>query len=110
MEDIRYLDGILICNHYKHQIYYNEQEHQEIPTYIYILTTKMKKKLDTFISTSKWKRNYVNLEIMDGTQWELKRMFQKKQKNSDGSNDFPEVYDNLMDLLDDIDPELMRWD
>jgi hypothetical protein len=110
MEDIRYLDGILICNHYKHQIYYNAHEHPEIPTYIYILSTKMKKKIDTFISTSKWKRNYVDLGIMDGTQWELKRMFQKKLKNSDGSNDFPEVYEEFMDLLEEIDPELMGWD
>lgn len=110
MEDIRYLDGILICNHYKHQIYYYTHEHPEIPTYIYILSAKVKKKLDTFISTSKWKRNYVDLGIMDGTQWELKRMFQKKQKNSDGSNDFPEVYEEFMDLLEEIDPELMGWD
>ena len=37
----------------------------------------------------------------------IPRLFQKK--NSDGSNDFPEVYEEFMDLLEEIDPELMGW-
>lgn len=108
MEDIRYLDGILVSNHYEHQIYYNAHEHPEIPTHVYVLSAKMKKKLDTFIVTSKWKRKYINLGIMDGTQWELTRLFHKKQKNTDGSNDFPKVYEELMDLLEEIDTRIIE--
>ena len=40
---------------------------------------------------------------MDGTQWELTRLFQKKKKNSYGSNEFPEVYEELMGMLEAIE-------
>jgi hypothetical protein len=40
---------------------------------------------------------------MDGTQWELTRLFQKKQKNTYGSNDFPKVYEELMRMLEAIE-------
>ncbi len=99
-EDIRYLDGILIWNQFETQMdfLYNQYKQVQLPTQVFLLSAKMKKKLDTFITTSRWKKDYFQ-PILDGTQWELERMFQKKHKKSYGSNDFPKVYEELKILL-----------
>ncbi len=50
----------------------------------------------------KWKREYFQ-PILDGTQWNLTRLVQKKQKNKYDSNDFPKVYEELMRMLEAIE-------
>jgi hypothetical protein len=103
MDEIRYLDGILVWNHYETQDERYGLERPELPTNVFILSPAWKKKLNTFLITSKWKRNYIDLGVMDGTQWNLTRLFQKKQKNTYGSNDFPKVYEKLMWMLEAIE-------
>ncbi len=100
IEEIRYLDGILMYNRYK-SLYdqsYRKDDTIKIPQLVNILPKQLKVKLETFITTSKWKKDYFQ-PACDGTQWEMIRMFQKKQKNSDGSNDFPEVYDKFLENI-----------
>ena len=99
VDDIRYLDGILVWNHYESQDACYGHKRAELPTNVFILSPAWKKILNTFLISSKWKRNYVDLDVMDGTQWELTRLFQKKKKNFYGSNEFPEVYEELMGML-----------
>jgi hypothetical protein len=103
MDEIRYLDGILVWNHYESQDERYGLERPGLPTNVFILSPAWKKKLNSFLISSKWKRNYVDLGVMDGTQWNLTRLVQKKQKNTYGSNDFPKVYEELMGMLKAIE-------
>jgi hypothetical protein len=100
MDEILYLDGILVWNHYKSQEERYGLERPELPTNVFILSPAWKKKLNSFLISSKWKRNYLDLGVMDGTQWNLTRLVQKKQKKTYGSNDFPKVYEELMGMLE----------
>jgi hypothetical protein len=105
VKDIRYLDGILIFEEFESQMeyYLHKRKPNQLPNNVFILSPAWKKILNTFLISSKWKRNYVDLGIMDGTQWELTRLFQKKKKNTYGSNEFPEVYEELMEILEEIE-------
>jgi hypothetical protein len=38
----------------------------------------------------KWRRHYVDPEILDGTQWSLEISIGDKSKRSEGSNDYPQ--------------------
>jgi len=112
INDIRYLDGLLIYTHYKstfEELYQNAHS-LKLPEQILLLPKQLKVKLDTFITTSKWNKKYDNNLIMDGTQWEMTCLVQLKKKKSFGSNEFPEVYEEFINLLEEIDPELMGWD
>lgn len=48
--------------------------------------------------TTNWNNNYVNNQIMDGTQWDLN--IKSINKNFSGSNAFPENYDEVIKYLD----------
>ena len=74
---------------------------KQVPQSVFILTTKIKKELNAFISTSKWKKNYFQ-PILDGKQWEMKRLIEKNVKTSYGSNDYPDVYLKLFEILNSI--------
>jgi len=69
---------------------------------VYILSNKLKKDLETFIKTSKWKKKYFNDELLDGTQWDLKVFNDGKVKESFGSNEYPKVYQNFFFYIDTI--------
>ncbi len=102
MDEIRYLDGILVWNHYESQYERYGVERPGLPTNVFILPPAWKKKLNSFLITSKWKRAYFQ-PILDGTQWNLTRLVQKKQKNTYGSNDFPKEYEELIRMLEAIE-------
>jgi hypothetical protein len=103
-KDIRYLDGILVWNCFKNLMERLELEgfKRSLPAYVFVLPNSIKKRFDKFITTSTWKRKYVNLSIMDGIQWEMKRLVQKNILTSFGSNEFPKVYENWMSYLEEI--------
>lgn len=100
IEDIRYLDSILVYNHYKsmYDQLYRKDDSIKLPQIVHILPKQLKVKLETFITTSKWKKDYFQLAF-DGTQWEMIRTFQSKKKKSYGSNDFPEVYEKFLENM-----------
>ncbi len=104
--DIRYLDGILIWNQYETTTdYLKAIFDKKVPQSVFILSSKIKKELKAFITNSKWKKNYFQ-PIMDGKQWEMKRLNKKKIKTSYGSNDFPEVYQKLLEILENLKNDL----
>ncbi len=44
------------------------------------------------IGVLKWKRNYMNMHVLDGTQWELEISYnQGKKKKISGSNAYPGI-------------------
>jgi len=61
--------------------------------------------LNAFITSSKWKKNYFQ-PILDGKQWEMKRLIEKNLKTSYGSNDYPDVYLKLFEILKGIMDDL----
>ncbi len=100
IEEIRFLNGILVYNRYK-SLYdqsYRKDDTIKIPQLVHILPKQLKVKLETFITTSKWKKDYFQF-IFDGTQWEMSRTFQSKKKKSFGSNDFPDVYKKFFEIM-----------
>ncbi len=101
-DDIRYLDGILIWNQYE-SIYDHLKSNfeKQVPQSVFILPPKIKKELNAFISTSKWKKNYFQ-PILDGKQWEMKRLIEKNVKKSYGSNDYPDVYLKFFEIVNGI--------
>ena len=105
-EDIRYLDGILIWNQYDSTFdYLKSNFEKQVPQTVFILPLKIKKKLNAFITSSKWKKNYFQ-PILDGKQWEMKRLIEKNLKTSYGSNDYPDVYLKLFEILKGIMDDL----
>ena len=104
VKDIRYLDWILVWDEFESQMeyYHDTRKPDRLPTNVFILSPAWKKKLNTFLITSKWKREYFQ-PILDGTQWNLTRLVQKKQKKTYGSNDFPKVYEELLRMLEAIE-------
>ena len=47
-----------------------------------------------------WKKNYMNHDVMDGTQWEVILTFDnRKPLKISGSNDYPILYNQLLDLV-----------
>ena len=99
--NISYLDGILVWNEYE-SLFDSLQIHDnQLPTHVYVLPPKVKKAVNHFITSSKWKKDYFQPTI-DGTQWEFHRLVETKIKKSYGSNDFPPVYEELQILLNRI--------
>jgi hypothetical protein len=48
----------------------------------------------------KWRRNYIEEGVMDGTQWEVAMVVGKRTYRKDGSNEFPEQFDVLQRWFD----------
>lgn len=113
-EDIRYKDGILIRNNFTCQIdeydfFYSSKN--IVPQEVYILSKDLKKEIELFITTSKWRKRYVNLEVLDGTQWSMKRLFENKIHQSEGSNEYPDVYETFFKMIElIIDPDRIIYD
>ena len=73
---------------------------------------------DAFINclqklTTNWKEKYDNSDILDGTQWHI--VFQKINKKYSGSNDFPENYEKVLQIIKEffnvrVDIEKIRDD
>ncbi len=53
-----------------------------------------KKSLDD-IGVWKWKKRYINSNILDGTQWELVIEYGDKKLKSYGSNSYPDEFNKL---------------
>ncbi len=52
------------------------------------------------IHIGEWKRDYMELGVMDGTQWELKIYFEDREPvEISGCNAYPYNFDDLMELL-----------
>lgn len=47
----------------------------------------------------RWKQAYDNLDILDGTQWNLKLKHNGRTKNSYGSNEYPKTFDAFLKAL-----------
>ena len=98
-----------IC-YYNGYLVYQNTEHYPIITpdspspKVYILSKKLKKELETFIKTSKWKRRYDNNDMLDGTQWTLKVFDNGKIRESYGSNEWPNNYLKLKDFIFELMP------
>jgi hypothetical protein len=108
--NIYYLDGILVIhtsNHY--EFIFQQETENKLPDEFFILSPKKKKRLNEFIIKSKWKKNYVDNLIMDGCQWKMKRLFDKKIKSTYGSNVFPEIYHTFLDVLEGLDIYFTRY-
>ncbi len=50
----------------------------------------------------KWKKNYSNNDICDGTQWSLKIKIAGKTKNCYGSNSYPESFEQFQKILSEL--------
>jgi hypothetical protein len=102
--DIHYMDGILIYNQYKslYGQYCRKKDSLNTPQIVHILPKKLKVKLDTFITTSKWKKNYTEF-VFDGLQWEMTRVFQSKKIKSNSFHVFPEVYKKFFEILEECE-------
>jgi integration host factor subunit beta len=50
----------------------------------------------------KWKKNYSDNNVLDGTQWSLKIRFNGKTKNSYGSNSYPESFKLFLKALNKL--------
>lgn len=49
-----------------------------------------------------WKRNYVDLDVLDGTQWEVEVIREKRNLKRGGSNKFPTEWDSFCMLIRNI--------
>lgn len=53
-----------------------------------------------------WKKKYVNPNVMDGTQWELKiKMTGRRERNYYGSNDYPPYWTELKNIFREYIPK-----
>jgi hypothetical protein len=48
----------------------------------------------------KWRRNYIDDGVMDGTQWEVEMLIGKRTYRKYGSNEFPEQFDVVQRWFD----------
>ena len=53
-----------------------------------------------------WQKDYSNKDILDGTQWELIYKHGKKSYVGYGSNAYPENFEQFLDWLDELIPEM----
>jgi len=69
-------------------------------------------KRDRYISQLKingWKKEFVDSGILDGTQWELEYKEQGKRcRHIYGSNDYPECWNNFIEAIGDVVPEVLN--
>jgi len=55
----------------------------------------------------KWKREYNNNDILDGTQWELKMEFKDLPKfKCYGSNEYPSNWKNILTIINEYFPQM----
>ena len=116
IDDVYYLDGVLIYKHLKD--FLDERKYKDgtsklLIDDLIILSKENRNKLETFITTSKWNKEYTILAD-DGIQWEMKRyfhssIFRKNIKNTYGSNVFPEIYHAFLDVLESLDIYFTRY-
>ena len=53
------------------------------------------------IHIGKWKREYVDIDVLDGTQWDLTIEYTDGSKlDFYGSNDYPDNFRKLLDLME----------
>lgn len=60
-----------------------------------------------FLKIDDWKDSYDDVDVLDGTQWELDYKIQGQEvRHIYGSNDYPEDWMKLIDLLEEFHPEI----
>ena len=75
----------------------------EKPTHIIPIKDNLDwQKLVTFLNSLEWKHYYNNVEIMDGTQWEISFSSEKSKLKSSGSNEYPTEFKKFIRLLNTI--------
>lgn len=56
-----------------------------------------------------WKKEFVDSGILDGTQWELEYKEQGKRcRHIYGSNDYPECWNDFIEAIGDVVPEMLN--
>jgi len=74
-----------------------------IPTETEISTAKWDKIVNTLYGSlylNEWKKEYVDMDIMDGTQWSLKiKLTNNRKRTYYGSNDYPPYWNELLKLF-----------
>ena len=56
-----------------------------------------------------WKKEFVDPGILDGTQWELEYKEQGKRcRHIYGSNDYPECWNDFIEAIGDVVPEVLN--
>ena len=50
----------------------------------------------------KWKKNYLDSGVLDGTQWELSIQEGPKKKSCYGSNDYPPDFNEFVSLVNQL--------
>ena len=54
------------------------------------------------INFNSWKREYINPAVLDGAGWEIEYCYNDTIKKMIGSNDYPEEWDDFMDILSSL--------
>jgi len=65
------------------------------------LAKKLKKKLKE-INLLDWKEKYIDLEILDGTQWSVEIIIEKRIIRKHGSNKYPKEWELFHSMLDSL--------
>lgn len=61
------------------------------------------------IRINSWKKEYVDPDVRDGTQWELEYKEQgKRGRHIYGSNDYPECWNDFIETIGIVVPEIMN--
>ena len=58
------------------------------------------------LNISSWEKDYINPDVLDGTQWELIYKHGRKGYIGHGSNAYPENFGRFLDWLDKLIPEM----
>lgn len=81
----------------------NEYTKEISPDEINILDEKLQKS-----KVGKWKKEYKNYGVMDGTQWSLEyKEVNKRTRHISGSNAYPEMWNLFIEALGDLIPEVL---
>ena len=77
--------------------------YSEIPADTEITAAKWNKIVNTLYGTlylNEWKKEYVDMDITDGTQWRLKvKLTNNRKRTYYGSNDYPPYWNELLKLF-----------
>lgn len=93
-------DGIYYRAFTGSALLFKKDDHTEIFPVAPKAWDDLKQKLYGSLFLNDWEKEYVDQDILDGTQWELKIQFENgEEKECYGSNAYPIYWDELLDLL-----------
>jgi hypothetical protein len=93
---LKVVDGFLQCNHAL-----TDKDQPEVIN-IPIIENAKWNTLITFLSKQKWKENYLDQGIVDGTGWSLEVKSVAVHIKSGGSNAYPPGFKKFLKLLNDV--------